>query len=171
MNDSSKRADEQKVAIRPTLTILFVALAASVALRASAKTDVLRTRSGSVVHWAASDITIGFDASAPSRTVAPAGATVRLGALASNPMVMSLAAQCTTEPLRVRRTSVFADARRATLAASATNRMVSVGRMATFCSSARLLESFMMRRGLPTGGKVRGFRATKSPKRGQACKQ
>jgi predicted Zn-dependent protease len=80
MNDSSKRADEQKVAIRPTLTILFAALAASVALRASAKTDVLRTRSGSVVHWAASDITIGFDASAPSRTVAPAGASEALQA-------------------------------------------------------------------------------------------
>jgi Matrixin. len=80
MNHSSKRADEARVAIRQALTILLAALAASVAPRASARTDVLRTRSGSVVHWAASDITIGFDASAPSRTVAPAGASESLQA-------------------------------------------------------------------------------------------
>jgi len=61
-------------------TILLAALAASVVPRASAKTDVLRTRSGSVVHWVTGEITIGFEASAPSRTVAPAGATEALRA-------------------------------------------------------------------------------------------
>ncbi|MGB8294081.1 MAG: M57 family metalloprotease [Polyangia bacterium] len=64
--------------MRPVPTILLAALAASVVPRASAKTDVLRTRSGSVVHWATGEITIGFEASAPSRTVAPAGATEAL---------------------------------------------------------------------------------------------
>ena len=78
MNNSSHRADEPRVAIRPVLTILLAALAASVAPRATAGTDVLRTRSGSAVHWDASDITIGFEASAPSRTVAPAGASEAL---------------------------------------------------------------------------------------------
>jgi len=60
---------------------------------------------------------------------------------------------------------------RATLAASAASRMVSAGRMATLGSSARWLELFIMRRGLPRRRKVGAFRATKSPKRGQACKK
>jgi Matrixin len=64
--------------MRPVPTILLAALAASAAPRASAKTDVLRTRSGSPVHWATGEITIGFEASAPSRTVAPTGATEAL---------------------------------------------------------------------------------------------
>ena len=64
--------------MRPVPTILLAALAASVAPGASARTDVLRTRSGSIVHWATSAITIGFDASAPSRTVTPTAATEAL---------------------------------------------------------------------------------------------
>ena len=64
--------------MRPVPTILLAALAASAVPRASARTDVLRTRSGSVVHWATSAITIGFEASAPSRTVTPTAATEAL---------------------------------------------------------------------------------------------
>ena len=66
--------------MRPVPTILLAALAVCIAPQASAENDVLRTRSGSVVHWAASDITIGFEPSAPSRTVAPVRATEALQA-------------------------------------------------------------------------------------------
>lgn len=53
--------------------VLLAIFAASVAPEASARTELLRTDTGSEVHWVNTDITIGLDASAPSRSVAPEG--------------------------------------------------------------------------------------------------
>jgi len=68
------------VAVRPALIVLLAALVASIAPRAPARTDVLRTHSGSAVHWADSEITVGLDASAPSRTLTPESASKALRA-------------------------------------------------------------------------------------------
>jgi hypothetical protein len=59
---------------------LLAALAASVAPRAVAGTDLLRTRTGFTAHWVDYDITVGFDRGTPSRTVAPAGVKAALQA-------------------------------------------------------------------------------------------
>lgn len=59
--------------MRPARTIILVTLAVSVAPGALAKTDLLRTSSGALVHWIDYDITVGLDRGAPSRTVASDG--------------------------------------------------------------------------------------------------
>jgi hypothetical protein len=68
------------VAIRLPRIVLLAALAAIIAPRAWAKPNILHTRSGSMVHWVGTDITIGFDRSTPSRTVSPEGAREALQA-------------------------------------------------------------------------------------------
>jgi len=47
----------------------FVWLSIALSGQAYAKTELLTTQPGSVVHWAQAEITVGFDASAPSKTV------------------------------------------------------------------------------------------------------
>jgi predicted Zn-dependent protease len=59
--------------MRPVHTFILATLAVSVAPGAFAKTDLLRTSSGSLVHWIDHDITVGIDRGAPSRTVASEG--------------------------------------------------------------------------------------------------
>ena len=59
--------------MRPAHTIILATLSLSVAPGVSARTELLRTSTGAAVHWVNTDITIGLDASAPSRTVAPEG--------------------------------------------------------------------------------------------------
>ena len=59
--------------MRPAHTFILATLAVSAAPGAFAKTDLLRTSSGSLVHWIDHDITVGIDRGAPSRTVASEG--------------------------------------------------------------------------------------------------
>jgi len=66
--------------MRLACIVLLSTLAAGVAPEASARTDLLRTDSGSAVHWIGSDITIGLDLKAPSRSVAPEGVSEALQA-------------------------------------------------------------------------------------------
>ena len=68
------------MAIRLARFFLLGAIAASIASQASAKGDILRTRSGAVAHWVDHDITIGLDRRTPSRTVAPEGVKAALQA-------------------------------------------------------------------------------------------
>lgn len=70
------------MAIRLAHIVVLATLGVSVAPRASAKTEVLRTRTGFAVHWIERDVTISIDASAPSRTVTPHGVQAALQAAA-----------------------------------------------------------------------------------------
>ncbi|MBN2574184.1 MAG: matrixin family metalloprotease [Deltaproteobacteria bacterium] len=56
--------------MRLALQCLLAAVAAFAADKASARTKVLTTEAGSVVHWTRDEITVGIDASAASRSVA-----------------------------------------------------------------------------------------------------
>jgi len=51
--------------------ILLAAAAAAATPSAWARTEVLKTRDGSVVHWTRAELTVGIDAAAGSRSVAP----------------------------------------------------------------------------------------------------
>ena len=68
------------MAIRLARIVLLAPLAASIAPRVEAKTDILHTRTGFTVHWVDTDITVGLDQSMPSLTVEPAGVKAALQA-------------------------------------------------------------------------------------------
>lgn len=59
-----------RLASVPISAVLLLGLSGA----ANAKTDVLRTQAGRTVRWVHRDISIGFDAGNPSRTVSPEGA-------------------------------------------------------------------------------------------------
>lgn len=61
------------MAVRLVFILLSFALVLGLSGDADARTDVLRTLAGRTIRWLDRDITIGLDASAPSRTVSPEG--------------------------------------------------------------------------------------------------
>jgi hypothetical protein len=62
------------VAVRLAFAILSFAMVIGMCGDANAKTDVLRTLAGRTIRWIYRDITVGLDASAPSRSVSHDGA-------------------------------------------------------------------------------------------------